>query len=48
MHDFKLYEISIGEKVLDCIEVGGDLGYVGILKFHKNSLTQRRSLKVER
>ena len=45
MHDFKLYEISIGEKVLECIEVGGDLGYVGILKFHRNSCLHKKKPK---
>jgi len=29
VHDFNLYELSVGGKVLECIEVGGDLGYVG-------------------
>jgi hypothetical protein len=45
VHDFKLYEISVGEKVLECIEVNGDSGYQGILKFHKNSLTPKKKPK---
>jgi hypothetical protein len=45
VHDFKLYEVSVGEKVLECIEVGGDLGYVGILKLHKNSCTPKKKPK---
>jgi len=45
MHDFKLYEQSVGEKILECILVDGDSGYQGILKFHKNSLTPRKKSK---
>jgi len=45
VHDFKLYEVSVGEKVLECIEVSGDLGYVGILKLHKNSCTPKKKPK---
>ena len=35
----------MGEKVLECILVGGDLGYVGILKFHKNSCLSKKKFK---
>jgi len=45
MHDFKLYEQSVGENVLGCILVDGDSGYQGILKFHKNSLTPKKKPK---
>jgi len=45
MHDFKLYEQSVGENVLECILVDGDSGYQGILKFHKNSLTPKKKPK---
>ena len=45
MHDFKLYEVSVGEKVLESILVGGDCGYVGILKLHKNSCTPFKKSK---
>ena len=45
MHDFKLYEQSVGENVLGCILVDGDSGYQGILKLHKNSLTPKKKPK---
>ena len=45
MHDFKLYAVSVGEKVLECIEVDGDCGYQGILKFHKNSCVPKKKFK---
>jgi hypothetical protein len=45
MHDFKLYEISVGGAVLECIEIDGDSGYQGILKFHKNSLMPKKKSK---
>ena len=45
MHDFKLYEQSVGGAVLDCIEIDGDSGYQGILRFHKNSVTPKKKPK---
>jgi len=45
VHDFKLYEQSVGEKVLDCVEIDGDSGYQGILRFHKNSLMPKKKTK---
>ena len=45
MHDFNLYEQSVGEKVLDCIEIDGDSGYQGILKFHKNRVMPKKKSK---
>jgi hypothetical protein len=37
VHGFRFYEVSVGEKFLECVLVGGDLGYVGVLRLHKNS-----------
>lgn len=45
MHGFKLYEISVGGAVLECIEVNGDGGYQGILKLHKNSCIPKKKPK---
>jgi pyocin large subunit-like protein len=45
MHDFKLYEVSVGGAVLECIEIGGGSGYQGILKFHKNSCVPKKKSK---
>ena len=45
VHDFKLYEQSVGGAVLDCIEIDGDSGYQGILCFHKNSVTPKKKPK---
>jgi len=39
MHDFKLYQDSIGNAVSEDILLRGDSGYQGILNFHKNSET---------
>jgi hypothetical protein len=44
-HNFKLYEQSVGGAVLECIEIDGDSGYQGILKFHKNSCTPKKKPK---
>ena len=38
VHDFKLYKDTIGKEVNESILMYGDLGYVGIEKFHANSL----------
>ena len=35
VHDFNLYEQSVGEKVLECILVDGDSGYQGFYGFIK-------------
>ena len=35
----------MGEKVLECIEIGGDSGYQGILKLHKNSCLPKKKPK---
>ena len=45
VYDFELYEVSVGEKVLECIEIGGDSGYVGILKLHRNSCFPKKKPK---
>jgi len=42
MHDFKLYEDSIGCGVCESIKVQGDSGFQGILKLHKNSETPKK------
>jgi len=42
VHDFKLFESSIGSAVLDDIAIQGDSGYQGILKLHKNSETPNK------
>lgn len=42
MHDFKLYESSIGSAVSDEIKMQGDSGYQGIVKLHKNSETPKK------
>jgi hypothetical protein len=44
-HDFKLYEQSVGEKVLERILVGGVSGYQGILRLHKNSCIPEKKPK---
>ena len=41
-HDFKLYEESIGNGVLEEIKVECDSGYQGILRLHKNSETPKK------
>ena len=45
MHDFKLYQDSVGSFVSESILFLDDSGYWGILKFHKNSLTLKKKLK---
>jgi len=45
MHDFKLYENSIGSAISDDIKALGDSGYQGILKFHKNSEVPKKKPK---
>jgi len=45
VHDFKLYEESIGSAVADEIKIQGDSGYQGILKLHKNSETPKKKPK---
>jgi len=37
VHDFKLYETSLGSSISEEIKLKCDSGYQGILKFHKNS-----------
>ena len=37
-HDFKLYKNTIGKNVDESILIRTDLGYLGIEKFHANSL----------
>jgi len=37
VHDFKLYQGSVGGKVSEKVKVLGDGGYQGILKLHWNS-----------
>ena len=38
VHDFKLYKDTIGKDVDESITIHADLGYLGIEKFHINSL----------
>jgi hypothetical protein len=45
MHDFKLYENSVGSAVSNEIKIQGDSGYQGILKLHKNSKTPKKKPK---
>ena len=45
IHDFKLYEYSIGSAVSEDIKVQGDSGYQGILNLHKNSETPKKKPK---
>ena len=45
MHDFKLYEQSIGSAVSCDKKVQCDSGYQGILKLHKNSETPKKKPK---
>jgi len=44
-HDFKLYEVSIGNAVSDQIKIQADSGYQGILELHKNSETPKKKPK---
>jgi len=44
-HDFKLYAKSIGNAVLNRIEIKADSGYQGILRLHKNSQTPKKKPK---
>lgn len=45
VHDFKLYEESVGCAVSDGIKILLDSGYQGILKLHKNSETPTKKPK---
>jgi len=45
VHDFKLYEDSIGDAVIGSIKIQGDSGYLGILKLHINSETPKKKSK---
>ena len=45
MHDFKLYEQSIGCAVLDRIKAKMDSGYQGVLRLHKNSEIPKKKPK---
>ena len=42
VHDFKLYENSIGYAISYEIKLKADSGYQGILKYHKNSETPKK------
>jgi len=44
MHNFKLYEQSVGENILEYTLVDGS-GYQGILKLHKNSCVPKKKKK---
>ena len=45
VHDFKLYEKSVGDRVRKDIKIQGDSGYQGILKLHQNSETPKKKPK---
>jgi hypothetical protein len=42
VHDFKLYQGSVGSFLSESILFLGDSGYQGILKLHKNSLVPKK------
>jgi hypothetical protein len=42
VHDFALYQDSVGSLVSESILFQGDSGYQGILKFHKNSVISKK------
>jgi len=45
VHGFRFYEVSVGEKFLECVLVGGDLGCVGVLRLYKNSCVSKKKSK---
>ena len=45
MYDFKFYEVGVGGVVLECIDVGGDGGNWGFLKFYRSSCVFKRESK---
>jgi transposase len=45
VHDFKLYQTSIGSAISGDILLRADSGYQGILKFHANSETPTKTPK---
>jgi len=45
IHDFKLYEESIGYAVSKGIKFEGDSGYQGIIRLHENSKTPKKKPK---
>jgi hypothetical protein len=45
VHDFKLYEKSVGAAIAQSIKVQADSGYQGIGRFHKNSEIPKKKPK---
>jgi hypothetical protein len=45
VHDFKIYQDTIGNSVSSSIPVDADLGYLGMAKYHPNSFIPMKSSK---
>jgi len=45
VHDFKIYQDTIGDSVSNSIPIDADLGYLGILNYHSNSFIPIKSSK---
>ena len=45
VHDFKIFQDTIGDSISNSIQIAADLGYLGIENYHSNSFIPIKSSK---